>query len=128
MMSPTNSRYLAYTFLFKRLGECNFLILGVKGLNQLFFLTDINECSNKSLHKCSQKCVNKPGSYACDCYDGYKLANDGYACSGKREIYYGLPFFGRVNGLKARLHMRFFMRFRCDFAYKTRPSLPRTGL
>ena len=30
--------------------------------------------------------------------------------------------------IKARLHMRFFMRFRCDFAYKTCHSLPRTGL
>ena len=29
--------------------------------------------------------------------------------------------------LKARLHMRFFMRFRCDFSYKTCPSLPFTG-
>ena len=29
--------------------------------------------------------------------------------------------------LKARLHMRFLMRFRCDFAHKTCPSLPRTG-
>ena len=30
--------------------------------------------------------------------------------------------------LKARLHMRFLMRFSCDFAYKTCPSLPHTGL
>ena len=29
---------------------------------------------------------------------------------------------------KASLHMLFLMRFRCDFAYKTRPSLPRTGI
>ena len=38
--------------------------------------------------------------------------------------------FPETNGnirLKARLHMRFFVRFRCDFAYKTCPSLPRTG-
>ena len=28
-----NSHYLTYTFLFKRLGECNFLILEMKGLN-----------------------------------------------------------------------------------------------
>ena len=30
----TNSHYLTYTFLFKRLGECAFLNLGVKGLSQ----------------------------------------------------------------------------------------------
>ena len=30
-------------------------------------------------------------------------------------------------GVKARLHMRFFMRFRCDFANKTCHSLPRTS-
>ena len=28
---------------------------------------------------------------------------------------------------KARLHVRFFMQFLCDFAYKICPSLPRTG-
>ena len=30
----TNSHYLTYTFLFKRLGECNFLVLGMKGFNR----------------------------------------------------------------------------------------------
>ena len=28
----TNSHYITYTFLLKRLGECTFLNLGVKGL------------------------------------------------------------------------------------------------
>ena len=37
---------------------------------------------------------------------------------------YSLARFGRV---KARLHMRFLMRLRCDFAHKTCLSLPRTG-
>lgn len=33
--------------------------------------TDINECDR--LGTCDQICINKPGSYECDCYPGYKL-------------------------------------------------------
>ena len=40
-----------------------------------------------------------------------------------------LFYWCHINGqVMARLHMRFFMRFRCDFANKTCHSLPRAGL
>ena len=34
--------------------------------------TDINECVDTSTINCSQRCINTPGSYECDCYDGYQ--------------------------------------------------------
>ena len=37
-----------------------------------FVLTDINECVNRSTIDCTQQCINTPGSYECDCYDGYR--------------------------------------------------------
>ena len=39
----TNTHYLAYTFLFKRLGECTLLNLGVKGLKKLVTVKDLGE-------------------------------------------------------------------------------------
>ena len=47
----TNSHYFTYTFRFKRLGECNFLILGVRGLKggeaELHMATSfISQCWN----------------------------------------------------------------------------------
>ena len=33
---------------------------------------DINECANRSTIDCTQQCINTPGSYECDCYDGYR--------------------------------------------------------
>lgn len=36
-----------------------------------FYILDINECDK--LGTCDQKCINKYGSYHCDCSAGYKL-------------------------------------------------------
>ena len=48
--------------------------------------SDINECKNKSL--CSQDpnthCVNIPGSYKCECNDGYKEKRNG-KCEGNKS-------------------------------------------
>ncbi|KAH0617545.1 hypothetical protein JD844_015909 [Phrynosoma platyrhinos] len=38
-----------------------------------------NLCEVKK-HDCEQICVNTPGSYVCQCYDGYKLLEDGKSC------------------------------------------------
>ena len=38
----------------------------------LNLVTDINECANRSTIDCTQQCINTPGSYECDCYDGYR--------------------------------------------------------
>ena len=47
----TNSHYITYTFLFKRLGECNFLILGMTGLNAKAFLKGFSKKSLARVRK-----------------------------------------------------------------------------
>ena len=48
-----------------------------------FNCTDVNECDNVRLNKCTQKCKNLNGTYACQCNNGYILANDNFTCNGK---------------------------------------------
>ena len=38
----------------------------------LITVTDIDECANVPTIDCTQQCINTPGSYQCDCYDGYR--------------------------------------------------------
>ena len=45
----TNSHYLTYTFLFKSLGEFNFFILGMEGLNVKPSVVQIKEPDTESL-------------------------------------------------------------------------------
>ena len=44
-------------------------------------ILDIDECSDDS-SICDHTCVNEPGSYTCECDDGYTLAEDLSTCSG----------------------------------------------
>ena len=46
----------------------------------MFPMIDINECDAADRGRCSfyATCVNTPGSYRCDCFDG--LSGDGYNC------------------------------------------------
>ena len=44
-------------------------------------LTDINECSDGT-HNCSQICTNTPGSFICECNNGFLLDNDEATCNG----------------------------------------------
>ena len=68
------------------------------------FYTDINECTNGNVtigiplmtsgsglngsevpipnDWCEQLCVNTPGSYLCDCHDGYIENTDNQTCTG----------------------------------------------
>ena len=58
------------------------------------------------------------------------LLNGGFLKKNRTYTVTGVNFsenYGLFRFLKARLHMRFFMQFRCDFAYETCPSLPHTG-
>ncbi|XP_036605335.1 epidermal growth factor-like protein 7 isoform X2 [Trichosurus vulpecula] len=41
--------------------------------------TDVDECSQPG-HGCPQKCINIPGSYHCQCQEGYELSSDGRLC------------------------------------------------
>ena len=45
-------------------------------------VTDINECVT-GVHNCtqSQQCVNRPGSFVCECASGYESSNG--VCEGK---------------------------------------------
>ena len=46
--------------------------------------TDIDECANRSTIDCTQQCINTPGSYECDCYDGYRATTaNATQCEGR---------------------------------------------
>lgn len=39
-------------------------------------LVDIDECAHSSGGNCQQICINTPGSWRCECREGYKTRND----------------------------------------------------
>ena len=45
------------------------------------YALDINECTMNN-GGCAQLCTNTPGSYQCNCNNGYTLNLDGHNCSG----------------------------------------------
>ncbi|XP_068679238.1 mucin-like protein isoform X1 [Montipora foliosa] len=45
--------------------------------------TDINECDQAGA--CGQVCINTPGSFVCDCRNGYTLNSDGKTCDDVNE-------------------------------------------
>ena len=46
-------------------------------------LPEIDECEKSETNNCEQICVNVPGSFFCDCRDGYKLSANKHNCKGK---------------------------------------------
>ena len=42
---------------------------------------DIDECT-LGTDNCQQMCSNTGGSFSCDCFDGYTLADDQTSCTG----------------------------------------------
>ena len=46
----------------------------------VYLFSDINECEDD--HGCSQICINKIGTFTCECNDGYILQADGKQCLG----------------------------------------------
>ncbi|KAL4229260.1 Mucin-4 [Mactra antiquata] len=56
-------------------GTCNCK----SGWEGVFCTTDINECSDSSIHKCPDNsvCINTPGSFTCTCNTGYLKTSDG---------------------------------------------------
>ena len=52
------------------------------------YILDVDKCAEKT-HRCSRKanCTNTPGSYNCQCHDGYHLKEDGKNCSGIDAIF-----------------------------------------
>ena len=49
--------------------------------NLTFLYLDINEC-DVDKGGCNQICVNKAGSYECNCHSGYIMGSDRKTCSG----------------------------------------------
>ena len=55
----------------------------------MYFTLDVDEClrpaseySTYSNH-CNQRCINTPGSYYCDCHEGFELSPNGRVCKGE---------------------------------------------
>uniref|UniRef100_A0A8C4RN53 Collagen and calcium binding EGF domains 1 n=1 Tax=Erpetoichthys calabaricus TaxID=27687 RepID=A0A8C4RN53_ERPCA len=45
------------------------------------YCIDIDECASKNETVCSQICINTPGSYRCECEEGYYQEDDGKTCT-----------------------------------------------
>ena len=69
---------------------------------------DIDECAVDN-GSCDQICINKPGSFECQCKDGYVLADDGKTCNGKyflchsllllyKQLYKHVPYNSTADG------------------------------
>ena len=56
----------------------------LEDLNLLLFL-DVNECETLN-GGCQHQCVNKNGSYVCECNEKYVMDGNGKTCSGKLKI------------------------------------------
>lgn len=50
----------------------------------MFILPEIDECEEPQTNNCEQICVNVPGSFFCDCHDGYKLSANKHNCKGNK--------------------------------------------
>ena len=57
-------------------------------LNFFKCYTDVNECSNKETHNCSQnaQCLDKKCGYSCQCKPGYYIGEDNYTCLGRFAV------------------------------------------
>ena len=47
---------------------------------------DISECSVNNGY-CEHECMEMPGSYSCNCEEGYRLAVDNHSCEGISNEY-----------------------------------------
>ena len=45
---------------------------------------DIDECT-VTPDICDQECINVPGSFMCNCSEGYLLNEDGLTCNGEKN-------------------------------------------
>ncbi|XP_019387270.1 PREDICTED: collagen and calcium-binding EGF domain-containing protein 1, partial [Crocodylus porosus] len=45
------------------------------------YCLDIDECATSNGTLCSQICINTPGSYQCECHEGYIREDDGRTCT-----------------------------------------------
>ena len=76
-MSFNHPTYSHNVRMFKNFTQITSRMLSLFSL----FLSDIDECLTEN-GGCNQTCVNKPGSFECQCSAGYALGDDGKSCSG----------------------------------------------
>ena len=48
-------------------------------------IVEVDECAQDN-GGCSDDCINMPGSYRCDCPNGYKLHTDNKTCLGNNIV------------------------------------------
>lgn len=61
-------------------------------LIELFAYLDIDECRTGSVCNGNAQCINEPGSYRCQCLDGF--SGDGFYCqSGKHNLMFPCSVF-----------------------------------
>lgn len=67
--------------------------------SRFVFCTDIDECSFSS-YMCQYQCINSPGSYSCECPDGYQLQGN-RLCQGTTLLLFTFhqPFFPSLSYL-----------------------------
>ena len=53
----------------------------LKILNNVYVSEDINECDDNN-GGCTHTCINQPGSYQCQCDDGFNSESNGMNCTG----------------------------------------------
>ena len=54
-------------------------------INFYYVVPDIDECALDT-DGCEQGCINTPGSFQCDCSEGYLLNANGFTCDGGNII------------------------------------------
>lgn len=63
--------------------SCNDDCVFMLNYNCTFSLcSDVDECANDTLHNCEQVCINRQGTFECDCNQGFELAENGRGCLG----------------------------------------------
>ena len=56
--------------------------IGTPDLIDIFFISDIDECTSGIL-LCDQNCVNTAGGAYCDCDIGYEISENNKTCTGR---------------------------------------------
>ena len=64
----------------------NSLVSKLNNVILIWYLSDVDECNAPGANNCSSnaECVNKRGSFQCNCKSGY--TGDGVNCNGKRFL------------------------------------------